>query len=297
MSKCSEDDNIVPENPFNNSVPNDTTSTFVALERNSIADLQKRIFSMRCALPGCHVGNFEPDFRTIQSTYSTLVYHSLVKNNAAENFKFRVIPFDTAQSLLYERITNCCFVNTNDRMPQDNIGVPLPDQDIADIADWIMKGARDVLGNLPTLPNEKPKVLFFVAAKSDFSIFYSLNDSNRIDGINTNPFLMPNNTDVTIAVSLSDDSTSIKDLKLNQLKLSLAMDDFSNAIVFNCTFLSVPNQGDFWICTFNTASLPNNQVLFMRYFVHDGNPQNLTEFPTNDQFIFFKTISAFKILP
>src|SRR5881392_1918465 len=41
---------------------------------NSIVGLHKNIFSTRCALPGCHDGTFEPDYRTVQSTFSTLVY-------------------------------------------------------------------------------------------------------------------------------------------------------------------------------------------------------------------------------
>jgi hypothetical protein len=287
----------LPDNPYDSIERPDTTTNPIDFGRNSIADIHKRILLPRCALPGCHVGNFEPDFRTAQSSYATMVYHPIIKNNAANTFKYRVIPYDTARSLLYERITNCCFVNVNDRMPQDNIGQPLPAQDIADIADWIMKGARDIFGNPPQFPNTRPKVINYLAFKSDFSVVYSIDTAYREQGLIYMPFRMPNNTDVTIAFQVTDDSTAVSALQLNQLKLSLSPDDFSNPVaVKNCFYFAAP-QGEFWLARFNTATLPNNQTLYMRYYVRDNHPQNITEFPHNDLPMYYKTYASFKIMP
>ncbi len=296
LTRC-EKETPLPDNPYDDIDYGDTIPIPYSLEKNSIGDLHKRVFQTKCAQPGCHDGNFEPDFRSVHSSYSTMVYHPIVKNNVANDFTYRVVPGNTAQSVLYERITNCCFVNQNDRMPQDNIGVPLPEEDVADIADWINKGARDPYGNPGRLPNAKPTVNFFVAFKADFSEFYSTDESNRIDGIAINPFLMPNNTSVTIAISVEDDSTLVKDLKLNQLKLSTEMNDFTNAIVKTCTYFSVPGQGEFWLTTFNTNTLATEQTYYLRYFVHDGNPQNLTEFPYDELPDFYKSFAAFQIRP
>ena len=44
-------------------------------------------------------GSFRPDFRTPDS-YSTLVYHRIIKNNAEESFEYRVIPGNKEESVL-----------------------------------------------------------------------------------------------------------------------------------------------------------------------------------------------------
>jgi hypothetical protein len=207
------------------------------------------------------------------------------------------VPFDTALSVLYERIINCCFVNTNDRMPQDNIGVPLSNTDIADIGEWIMNGAKDMFGGPTQFPNTKPKVINYAAANADFNTVYSVDTMYREEGIIYNPFLMPNNTSVSIVFFVTDDSTAIKDLKINQLKLSTDPDDFSNPVqVFNCTYFSSGND-EVWLTTFNTNTLPVNQQLFMRYYVRDGNLLNIAEFPNADLPMLYKTYASFKILP
>jgi hypothetical protein len=297
LSNCKKEDDKLPHNPYDDIERPDTTTNPIDLGHNSIADIHKRILSPRCALPGCHVGNFEPDFRTVQSSYATLVFHPIIKNNTANAFKYRVIPNDTAKSLLYERITNCCFVNANDRMPQDNIGQSLPSQDIADIADWIMKGAKDMFGNPPQFPNTRPKVINYLAFKSDFTVAYSLDTAYREQGLIYMPFRMPNNTDVTIAFQVTDDSTAVSALQINQMKLSTDPDNFSNPIaVKSCYYFSAP-QGEFWATTFNTNTLPNNQVLYMRYYVRDNHPQNITEFPHGDLPMYYKTYASFKITP
>lgn len=272
---CQQEEPL-PENPYDHIPRPDTTHTPVDLGRCSLADIHHRILGPRCALPGCHVGNFEPDFRTPMSSYATLVYHPIIKNNAANSFKYRVIPYDTTRSLLFERITNCCFVNVNDRMPQDNIGQPLPAQDIADIATWIINGARDLFGNLPQFPNTRPKVLNYIAFKSDFSIVYSLDTTHREQGLIYMPFRVPTDIALTIAFQVTDDSTAVSNLQINQLKLSTDPNDFSNPIaVFQCSYFSLP-QGEFWATSFYTATLPTNQTLYMRYYVHDNDPQNIT---------------------
>src|ERR1035437_6295213 len=83
----------------------------------SLYMVHSKVLSVSCALPACHDGSFEPDFRTIESAFNTLVYHPVIKNNSPQSFKYRVVPHQPANSVLYERITNCCFVNSNDRMP------------------------------------------------------------------------------------------------------------------------------------------------------------------------------------
>lgn len=122
----------------------------VASDSTSIVGIYQFIFSKHCDVRGCHDGTFEPNFTTIQSSYYTLVFHPIVKNNRKKSFNYRVVPYDTSNSVLYERITNCCFVNDGDRMPQLNNKEKLSDSEIACVGKWIMNGAKNIDGNTYT---------------------------------------------------------------------------------------------------------------------------------------------------
>ena len=124
---CKKDS--VPKNPYDD-VDYGSTATTDTLDKYSIIAIHRDIVFPKCAKPGCHDGHFEPDFRSVESTYSTLIYAPIKKNNVAKTFVYRVVPSKSSESVFYERINNCCFVNTNDRMPQDNIGTALPDDDL-----------------------------------------------------------------------------------------------------------------------------------------------------------------------
>jgi hypothetical protein len=284
---------VVPENPYdkidygNNVVPTDT------LNPSSIAGLHRNLFLTKCAVPGCHDGNFEPDFRTVQSSYSTLVYAPIKKNNAANTFTFRVIPGDTAFSVLYERITNCCFVNIDDRMPQDNIGTALPASDINHVATWIMNGAKDINGNTPNRPDQEPVLSYYVAAGSDFTTELSA-QNNRVDSIIYNPFLVPANaTSFYLAPSIVDDITPLAQIQYNKLLLSTSIDNFSSAVQLTATFVNIPNQSPVWLVSVPTENLTHGTQYFMRYYVNDGTHSENTEFPKNNSLEYYKTYWSF----
>ena len=107
--------------------------------------LQDKLFRPTCANAGCHDSTFEPDFRTLGSTYATLVDQPVIKNDAAGSYEFRVVPGDTASSQLLARMT---------RDIDGNSGVmPLalePDSDYPDnratylawVRRWILEGAK-----------------------------------------------------------------------------------------------------------------------------------------------------------
>jgi len=84
--------------------PTDTTSVTM-LEYAGLAGLQDQMFKPTCANSGCHDGTFEPDFRTLGSTYNTLVNHPVIKNDAANTFSLRVIPGNVFESQLMNRLT------------------------------------------------------------------------------------------------------------------------------------------------------------------------------------------------
>ena len=294
---CKKDKSL-PPNPYDTIQRDDTTAYGIPVDSLNITYVHQKVLLGRCALPGCHDGNFEPDFRSVQSSYSTLVYAPITKNNTAGTFKYRVIPRDTTYSVLYERITNCCFVNNNDRMPQDNIGVPLPDSSIHLIADWIMHGARDMFGNSPPYPNNEPTIQYYVAFDTISlippfalpSVYYS---SNRLDSIYYNPFIVPVGKSVFYAlVKVADDSTAEGQMQYNKLKISTNADNFTSAQQYTGTYVSAGGQSG-WIITIPTASLPANDTLFMRYYVNDGDHSLNTEFPRTELPFAYKTYWSF----
>ncbi len=293
IHSCKKDP--LPHNPYDD-INYGSTTPATPPDPNSIVGIHKNILLTRCAKSGCHDGNFEPDFRTVESSYSTLVYHRIVKNSPDTAFTFRVVPFDTAKSVLHERLTNCCFVNIDDRMPQDIIGVPLQKNYIDNIVNWIMGGAKDMFGTVPSYPNTAPKILYYYATDPTYTLNYGA-DTNRMDSIFYNPFLMPNNTTLNLAFFVSDDSTSVANMLVNTLKISTKPDDFTSALSFPATYVYINSNTQFHMVTLNTGSLPNSDTLFFRYFINDGDQPTNTQFPTDNLVFQYKTYYSFFVKP
>lgn len=119
----------------------------VSTKSSLFVDLHQNVILGNCALPACHDGSFEPNFTTIQSSYYTLVFHPVKKNSPLGIFEYRVVPGDTARSVLYQRITDCCFVDDGDKMPL--LGLELSQGQIDSIGLWISEGAPDWNGGFP----------------------------------------------------------------------------------------------------------------------------------------------------
>lgn len=294
---CKKKEEELPANPFAG-IDYGAQPEIAPPDPNSLVGIHKNILQPKCAVPGCHDGNFEPDYRTPQSSYATLVYQPVKKNNAAESFTYRVVPYKPLESVLYERITNCCFVNQDDRMPQDNIGVPLPDSDILAIKTWIGNGAKDMSGNVPSFPNLEPTITpyYAVVDAATYQIAYAA-QTNRPDSLIYNPFLLPDNTNVIFAFVVSDDSTAYQQLQINQMQLSLDPNDFTNATIYTAQYYHVPppNGNDFFGITLNTSVLPHNQQVYMRYVVNDGDHPNNTRFPTDNLPVQYKSYWSFYV--
>ncbi len=285
---CSED--LVFDNPYDEVDYGSDGPEGEELDPFIITSLHRDIFQARCALPGCHDGHFEPDFRTVQSTYSTLVYHPIIKNNAENEFRYRVVPFAPEESVLIERLTNCCFVNQDDRMPQDNIGVPLDDELLERIRQWIQNGAPDIFGNNPELPNTSVRILFFVAIDEALDSVYSENRTSEFS-----PFALPRNENVNLVVGLVDDKTPISELTNNRIEISTRPQDFSSAITINAEYFDFEQFGEFWIAAINTGNFLTNQVYFFRIYANDGSQLEDTEFPSDELPRAYKTFFSFII--
>ena len=119
--------------------------TVAQLAYTGLSGIQDRVFRPTCANSGCHDGSFEPDFRTLGSSYATLVNQAVIKNDAAGTFNFRVVPGDTAASQLLARLQRDIDGNSA-VMPL--VGEPNSDYPalrttyIAWIRRWIAEGAK-----------------------------------------------------------------------------------------------------------------------------------------------------------
>ena len=300
-------DTVIPPNPYDDIVYPTPPAPIDTLNPNSIVAIHQDILHPRCAVPGCHDGSFEPDFRTVQSSSSTLVYASIVKNNADSTFQYRVVPFDTASSVLHERLTNCCFANINDRMPQDNIGVPLESEYITRIENWILDGAKNMFGEIAELPNQAPQIAYFAAvdtfelnaviaaANAGFPLSAA---GNRIDGVYYNPFLLQSDQNFAMLIAIEDDSTALGNLQINKLKFSYDLNDFSPSAPGyyeqTAQFYSIPGF-EIWYVQLNSSLFNTEEVVYMRYYVSDGESQ--TEMPRDEMAIQIKTFWSFYTLP
>lgn len=282
----------MPYNPYDDIIYPVDDPPIDTLSITSLTRLHQEVFDPKCNVLGCHDGTFEPDFRTPQSSYSTMVYHSIIKNNAAEEFKYRVIPNDTANSVLWERLTNCCFVNQNDRMPQDNIGISMPQSAIDQVGNWIMAGAPDLFGNTASEPNALPNIHYFTVMDESYDSTFS---DNRVDGLFYNPFLMPANTDINFIFAVDDDQTSEEDLTNNTLKIASDPDDFSSAISYSATGVDAGQFGYLWVISINSNVFSSGEQYFMRYYANDGVNSEDSEYPEDEDPIYYKSIWSFLV--
>lgn len=278
-----------PYNPYNDIVYPIDDVPEIDENLNSLSRTHQEVFEPKCNVLGCHDGSFEPDFRTPQSSYSTLVYHRIIKNNAEESFEYRVIPGNKEESVLWERITNCCFVNENDRMPQDNIGISMPQSAIDQIGNWISAGAPDLFGNIAEEPNAMPNIYYYGVYDTSYDTSFS---ANRLDDQWYNPFIMPQNTDINIVFDVDDDDTENLDLINNVLKISTDINDFSNAMEFPAICIDSPEYGYPFLISMNSSIFNSNQQYFLRYYTQDGHEMP-SEYPETEDESYNKSIWSF----
>jgi hypothetical protein len=268
LAACKKGEDLPPPNPFD-AVIEPPDMPVPEPDSASLLGLHKFIFSQSCSVPGCHDGSFEPDFRTVQSSYSTLVFQPVIKNTPDQRFAYRVKPFSLAESWLHNRVT------TEDqvlgRMPlYDN---PLTSGQVQALESWIRAGAPDMFGNVSSLPNTQPQFLGLAA-------FLSFGPVDiRVDSIRDemfSPFGTLSGRDLTIWLRLEDDSTEVAALGLNELAFSDDPFDFSSARTEVATYSSTPKiVSDFdgpgqdaafhWKVTVNTGDFPVNALTYLRY--------------------------------
>ena len=284
---CKKEEDSSSSNPFNDPAikPPVDTSTPFQYDSSSFQFLYYKVFKPTCANSGCHDGNFQPDFRTIYSSYNTLVLHDVIQNDAQQSFKYRVDPGHPATSLLHERLTNF-MENTSGIMPLavDEDSEWNTDSSLFKklIFDWIKKGAPDSYGNLPGSVNQKPQVIGIMA----FSSGNTTNPYTRKSG-GLSPISIPEAAAIDVWFAFSDDKTDPANLKLTTLKSSYELYNFKGSPEYILTKGSSISGKDFWDNTVSfthktTLSFPSDTIgtyIFLRTYLMDEDQSDTTEIP------------------
>lgn len=296
---CKDPNNITPPpNPFDpyDSIPTQTGNQ-PTVDPKTFAGIHHTVFRPTCANSGCHDGTFEPDFRTVESSYNTLVYHPIIKNNPQNSFQYRVVPGNPDASQLWERLNH-------DIDGQSGI-MPLvldPESDwdskkteyLANIRAWIQNGAKDMFGNPPANGNLQPYMRGLVALANG-------NPLGR--DVSSGVLIVPagaNNVDLLFA--FGDDNSAPQDLQNNQVKFSTAQNDFSQSQAESLTLISpVSYLGYFGTlvdythkCTLNLSAYPTGSLIYVRAYVKDPALSNITEIPGNGSPTYIKLYFALK---
>lgn len=220
------------------------------------AEIHERILEPKCANPACHDGTFEPDFRTIEGSYNTLVYHPVVKNDEDRSYEYRVVPGEVEQSWLYNRL-----VTSNDTLGQMPLyGEPLSNQEIKQITSWIEQGAKGTDGTVPLPPNEVPNFNWYVAFSGDVN--WSNWDMNRIDETRTEwaaPFSADASDTIRLLLHMGDDLLPTSNLQ-NVVIYSGPHDDYSQMTANPATYFV----GDYWTVSFAPNTFDAGDTTYFR---------------------------------
>ncbi len=293
-----------PENPFSGIDYSPDVNETPELDSTSFLALHHYIFSQSCNQPGCHDGSFEPDFRTVESAYNSLVLHTVKKNYEVDPMPFRVTPGSPENSMMWHRITEHNPPNF-ELMPSS--GEILPDDYISNIRTWIENGARDIYDNPPTPISAQPNCWGLLAFHPE------LNDY-RLDtirgGVNYNPFAALVNQEISIWFTYTDSNelnneiSNGANLTYNKVKLSLDRFDFSNAVTFDLNIAADPLSGQVAFSSFsedvfdyyhNFSFKPTDygfntgDQIFIRTYVQDEDHESPFENPEDESIFFLKS--------
>jgi len=291
-------DRVNPYDNINLNPPNNNDTVYFT-DSLAFGALQNNVFMPYCANAGCHDGNFEPDFRTIESSYSTLVYQPVIKNNISNSYQYRVKPGDSDKSVLYARLLAdlngvSMFDENSQVMPVTADIVYDPDQShpwhsvkqqyIPAIKSWIDNGAKDIFGNSPLEPNSIPEMRGCIAFKTGETIPLSRE-------LPRGSIYIPSNiSSVDFWFSVIDDVQDPSDLTYNKIKFSKNLINFDDQPFFNLEVVNPPlvetgfyqsSLDNFYHkYTLDMSLYSSGDVVFIKIYVQD-NVNPITTIPSN----------------
>lgn len=291
----------VPPNPFEGNKPGTDTTAVVfpeELDPNSFAGLHANIFSPTCANSGCHDGTFEPDFRTIESAYNTLVLHPVIKNDPSGSFTYRVVPGDLGKSVIWKRLNEDIDGQSGIMPLSIDPSSDWPDNKdtyLANVQSWIEGGAKDLFGNTPQVGNLQPSTRGVIAFANGVG-------SPIVRQAETGPMVVPMGTAyLDIWISFTDDQTATENIGYNKIKVSTSIDGFESA---NELPLEIKNpiqeiglfkdQVSFYhFYSLDLASFSPGAQVFFRTYIKDGTAAPITEIPADGSADYMKGYFSF----
>lgn len=279
MSYCTKTITDDTKNPFSQS--GDTT-VVTNPDLSKLEGLHANVFAVKCANPTCHDGSFEPDFRTVQSTYASLIYHPVTKNDDAESYTYRVVPGSSVESWLYRRLTADEQLG---RMPL--YAEPLPEKELTAIKNWIDGGAKDIYNQSQNTPNKAPLVAGYALYDSSYT---------RVDSVRQNgwasPLLVKASQKELFLTSVEDDKDDVGAFQQKELRFSYTDVPFQPFKTQQLTQLwTTVLEGPF-----DASQFPLNTTIYMRVYVTDAEGVS-TEFPNNNSPSYWIRNFSFQVLP
>ena len=278
-------------NPYDdpNLAPPITNDTNYFPDPTAFAALHNNIFIPTCSNSGCHDGAFEPDFRTIESSYNTLVYHPVIKNDATNSYEFRVEPGNSDKSVLYKRLIEDIdgisgIMPLSAEYNPEHYWYDHKDEYIQNIKDWIDDGAKDIFGNTPLQANKVPEMRGCIAFLTGQN-----NPLNREQPRGT-IYIPSNATSVDFWFSVLDDKLTPNQLTFNKIKFAPNLLNFENqpeytlevitpSLIETGFYLSTVDEF-YHKYTLDMSSYNSGDVVFIRIYVQDD-INDITEIPSN----------------
>jgi len=293
FSQCKKEETI---NPYDDTSLDPLTEDSVNYFTDPLAfsALHYNIFRPYCANSGCHDGTFEPDFRTIESAYNTLIYHPVIKNDAGNTFEYRVVPGNADMSIMYKRMM-IDIDSLSGIMPLDASIEYDPGQThawhgvkgefIPNIKDWINGGAKDIFGNSPQQANLLPRMKGMLA--------YITGQTTVLprDGFRGSIFVPSSANSLDLWFCVTDDQLVGNQLTYNKIKYSTSLFNFEQKPEYSLEVKSTPLLESGYYGAINiveyyhkfildVSGFNADDIVFIKIYVQD-NVNNVTEIPTN----------------
>jgi hypothetical protein len=294
FSACQEEDTGI--NPFDNIVNNQDTVKLNILDAdpNSIAGIYQNVLKPTCANVACHDGVFEPDFRTIESAYNTLVFQEPIKNNG--DYLYRVEPFKPDASVIIARLENIISPQMPFTVEPDSDWNEKRTEYIQNIKTWIANGAPDIAGNIPT--EVYPKPILLGAGAYVNSIWQQRAGGSGALQISRSASI------IDFYFSFNHEFLDSEDLTYNKIGFSDNPNNFDSIPLLDLQILQTPLvergfYGDDVLYTHKISINPNSDIdpnkdlwYFRVYIQDDVNP--VTEIPTDNGIYYIKNYMSFE---
>ncbi len=241
------------------------------IDANTIQGLHKNIFKPTCANSGCHDGNFEPDFRSVESTYNSLINRNSTNTDPQNpQFSKRVVPGNAGVSMILHRI-NTFIPGTQGTMPLSldpgSDWTSKKNEYVQNITNWINNGAKDAFGNSALSYDFPPQPGGLIVFADGSSTPLPHNPYSPVD-------VPPGTNSIKIMVAYSDDKTPVSQFGTTTLNYSLNPNSYLNTentmILESSAFLTKGVQNtdiDYWhsiTLSVSTLGAASNDVLWIR---------------------------------